>query len=200
MPWTRFIPPASTTNGSNTGLKVSLRKTKHGEAKLLLNLSPKLAATWGFEENCLIEVLIGTGPEHGLLRLKRPSNPPTDGSCVEVVLRKTTKGEGYFLINLGSQPQFINRPESPRWVNWEGVEDGYFEVVLPLWADETGPKKSERVSPPVALASLKVEEVAAKKTVPPSVAEAANFKRTRRDVTSSIMGDPPKGRSALDMD
>lgn len=158
------IKPASV----GTGVKISLMKTKKSAARLSLILTPVTARNFDWANGDKLEVLIGDGEHHGLLRLRKNNSV---GQAV-VEQRKTAKGE-WFSIKLGHQDAFVDRSEPARWCQWEKIEDGYVEIVLPTWADETGPKK--RASAPATPSA-------------PAVA------RKVASVTGQLMGDPEPGR------
>lgn len=176
MAWTKFIVQTKVAAGSGTGVKATLRKSKTKPASLGLTLTDQVAAELGWADGDKLEVLIGDGAQHGLVRLRKNNSVGT--AVVEG--KKAIHDSHYFRITLGNVSSFVNRSEGAKWVQFEKVDEGgWVEVVMPSWADETAPKKGElpRVSP--------------------SIAVAANFERPRRDNTASIMGDPPAGRSAL---
>lgn len=82
----------------------------------------------------------------------------------------------WFAVALGYVHAFVNRSETKKHCQNELLDQGWLEIVLPSWADETG--KVSRGAP----ASL------------PPVQRPSG----KRDVAPGLMGDPPKGRSALD--
>ena len=157
-----------------TGVKVTLSKFKASSAKLKFSFSDAVTRSFGLADGDKIEVLIGSGEHHGLIRIRK------NASVGEAVLghRKALKG-GYFALDLGHQPAFVDRAEAGRWCQFEPVEDGFVEIVLPRWADETGPAKPKMSPVPVA------------KIVPPVP------DRPARNVTASVMGDPPPGRREM---
>jgi hypothetical protein len=174
MAWTKLIiqtKPASI----GTGIKALLRGKK--AAILTLNISRAEAVTIGLSDKDKVEVLLGDGPDHGLVRIRK------NNSAGQATAEKREAAKGhYFLIKLGHQEMFVNRAEAAKWCQWEKVADGWFEIVLPKWADET------RVKQPA--------------TQPPSAATAPKGPQERAKVfgngiTSRLMGDPDPSRSAL---
>lgn len=175
MAWIKAViqfKPASI----GTGIKATLRGKK--TAILLLNLDTKSAFTLGVTDKDKVEVLLGDGPQHGMIRLRK------NNSVGQAIVEKKATGKGdYYLIKLGHQPMFVNRVEPAKWCQWEKVEDGWFEIVLPKWADETRQKvESKAASLPAAAAPKGPHE------------RAKAFGGT---VTSRLMGDPDPSRSAL---
>lgn len=174
MGFVTFTPAAPTAQG--TGMSVTLQKMRSAPARLNFSVSVKMAAELGWDDGAPIVVQIGEGEHHGLLRLRRDP-----AGQVKVQRRVTGNGKvggPYFRFSLGHLPQFVNRSEPRKWVQWERLEEGWVEVVLPRWADETGPAGARaRVVPPLPVAVAK-----------PS----------GQQLTANLMGDPPKGRSALD--
>lgn len=159
-----------------TGIKVTLRKGKSGPASMIFSVKGDIAQKLGWAEGDKLEVLIGTDGDHGLLRFRKNNSA---GDAV-VRFKNAMKGIRYASVNLGHQPRFIDRAEGGRWCQHEELEDGYLEIVLPKWADETAPRK------------LTPAQVVPKPIVGAPVKPAAG-----RAVTSSIMGDPPPGRREM---
>lgn len=155
-----------------TGVKVSLAKVRGNTAKMKFSFSEQVAKALGWEKGDKIEVLIGNGEHHGIIRLRK-NNSVGDA---ELIHRKANKGD-YYQLALGNQPMFIDRTEQSRWCQFEKVEDGYVEIVLPRWADETAPAKKPLPSPIMA------------KPAPQPMRGGA--------VTSTLMGDPPAGRREM---
>lgn len=166
-----------------TGVKVTLSKFKASSAKMKFTFSDAVAKSLGLGDGDKIEVLIGSGEHHGLIRIRK------NASVGEAVLnhRKALKG-GYFSLDLGHQPAFVDRSEAGRWCQFETLEDGFVEIVLPRWADETGPTRLKMATAPVAALRPPVDQAIAK-----SIAKPA----PPRTVTSSLMGDPPPGRREM---
>lgn len=154
-----------------TGLKVSMAKVRGNSAKMKFSVNMAVAKELGWSGGDKLEVLIGNGEHHGILRMRK-NNSVGDA---EVVHRKASKGD-YFQIALGHQAMFVDKTQSPAWCQFEKVEDGFVEIVLPRWADETAPAKKPIASPPPA-ASTPIKRPAA--------------------VTGSLMGDPPPGRRQM---
>lgn len=165
--------------GGGTGLSVSLRKAKLGDAKMMVFLSAALASRLAWAVGDSIQALLGTDGDHGMIRIRKNG----DGTAV-VASRSAGKNGVYFCIALGAVPGFVNRTEPKRYCKFEELEEGWVEIVLPAWADETHPEK---------------RKVAAPSSMPrphESVHRPALGRRTI-SVTSQIQGDPPIGRSAL---
>ncbi|NGP19314.1 hypothetical protein [Devosia aurantiaca] len=143
-------------------------------------IRPDLAVQFGWGAGDKLEVMVGEGEHHGLVRYRKNNSV----GSVDVVKRAGVHDSHYFTLTLGHLSAYVDRSEPKRWINAEVVEDGWVEFVLPSWADETAPRKTGQ---------------APAQTVPASraIAEAANFKRPTRSVTAGMMGDPPAGRSAL---
>lgn len=160
---------------AGTGFAASLKRLKTAPAALSFTLRERVAAELGWADGMMLSVQLGDGEHHGLVRLKADA-----AGTAKVVRRVAGNGDGkrggpYIAIALGHVPQFVNRSEAKRWCQFETVEDGWVEVVLPSWADETGIKRQR-----IALPSQATLQIA-----PPAR-------------TVHIPGDPPPGRSALD--
>lgn len=163
-----------------TGIKVSLAKVRGAEAKMKFTVNAGLAKKFGWVNGDKLEILIGNGADHGMMRFRK-NNSVGDA---EVVNRKSVKGD-WVSIALGRQTMFVDRAESARWCQFEELEDGWVEIVLPRWADETGPKKTTQVP----AGSTPIRSTTPPPTVKPVVAA--------RSVTGSLMGDPPPGRREI---
>jgi hypothetical protein len=168
------LPPAA---GAATGMAASLQKagsTRH--ARLVITLQVKTCATLAWRDGDRVEIQLGEAEHHGLIRLRK-------SDAGSAVLKHRVSGDGtkrggpYFQLPLGHIEQFVNRSEARRWVQFETLEDGWIELVLPRWADETGPNKPKALTGPASL------------PLPPP--------RTGRSVTAAAMGDPDPSRSAL---
>lgn len=167
MAWAKAhieIKPASV----GTGVKASLKRTNKSAARLSLTISSATGEGLGWSGGDKIEVMIGEGEHHGLIRLRKNNS----AGQAELAYREMARG-AWFSLRLGHQPAFVDRSESAAWCQWEKVEDGWIEVVLPTWADETAPSQKPTRQPPAATA--------------PTPARGAN-------VTAALMGDPEPGR------
>jgi hypothetical protein len=165
-----------------TGLGVSLQRTGRGRvrAQLVFSLKPTIAEQFGWVDGDKIEVQIGTDEHHGIIRLRK-----SEAGSAPLAYRQSgdgrTRGGPWFRLSLGYTPMFVDRSENKRWVLFEALEEGWIEVVLPAWADETGPKaKADRPRQSAGIAAV---------ARPPAISSG--------ELTSRMMGDPPKGRSAL---
>jgi len=138
-----------------TGIGVSLRGGRgtnvgKGPAKMVIVVSFAVATELGWEKEPMLEVLLGTGTQHGLLRLC-----PAAKNCnqaVKVVFRGSMKRLRYFEIKLGVVPNFVSRHEKKQWVQWKRLEKkdgGGIEIILPAWAEETAPGNREKIAKPI---------------------------------------------------
>jgi len=160
-----------------TGFKVTL--AKRGEAgkpaKMNFGLTVALAKTFGWSNGDKLEVLIGTGGDHGMMRFQKNNSI---GDAL-VTFRSTAKGE-WVSISLGHQSMFVDEAQPMAWISHEVLDDGYVEVVLPRWADKTAPAKTKHEPPP-----------------PRPIAPQASAKPRPAAVTASLMGDPPPNRREM---
>ncbi|MGE0232690.1 MAG: hypothetical protein AB7O39_03300 [Flavobacteriaceae bacterium] len=178
MAWAKAQIELAPSN-TGTGLKVSLKRTNKSSARLSMTISEAVAKNLDWADGNKIEVMIGEGEHHGLIRLRKNNS----AGQAEVQRRETGKG-AWFSLRLGHQPAFVDRSEAPRWCQWEAIEDGWVEIVLPSWADETGPRRDH------GKAGAAMVGVTARNGGAPARPAGA-------DVTGALMGDPPPGRSAL---
>lgn len=168
----------SKPNASGTGLSVSLRKAKAGAAKMSIFLGAAIAEKLQWTAEDTLEILLGTENEHGMIRLRKSP----DGSAI--VKMRQARGGGYFVVQLGHIETFVNRTEEKRYCPFEGVGDGWVEIVLPRWSEETHPTK-----PRVAVATAR--------PLPKPPARDLRPQGQRRSLTAELQGDPPRHRSAL---
>jgi hypothetical protein len=176
-----------------TGIKCSLRKGKASPAAITLSLNASVAKQANIGNGDGIEVMIGEGDDHGLVRLRK-NNSAANTKAEE---RTTGKG-GFFLIKLGHQAAFVNRSEPSAWCKWEPVENsnGFIEIVLPKWADETAPRKQATGG----VANIKTAHGVTKLfsgEQPRDAPLKAQPAEPKRNVTASLMGDPPPGRREM---
>ena len=173
MAWSKAVIETRAA-ATGTGVKASLKKLRNSAAKLTLTLAAARIKALGWSAGDGIEILMGTGEHHGLLRLRK------NNSVSQVKLaERQARGGSYFTVSLGNQPAFVDRTEAARWCQWEAVEAGWFEVVSPKRVDETAPARR-----PAAVPARPVASVPAR----PAGRHAAE------NVTASLMGDPPPGR------
>lgn len=121
-----------------TGIKATLRASKKLLAQLNMTLSDATVKKLGWSDQDRIEVMIGEGEHHGILRLRK------NNSVGQARLQKTQTGKGpFFTLRLGHQSAFVVDTQPAAWCMWEEVaEDNekWVEVSLPAWADKTAPK------------------------------------------------------------
>lgn len=141
-----------------TGVTAGLRQIR-ADAPLMLELNVRpwqLTFHLDWTAGTILAVLLGADEDHGVIRLK--ADPSGTALC-----RERNGGAGqhrrkYLNISLGRVGRFVSRPEPTQWCQCELVDDGWVEIVLPAWADETKPKPRAAVQQP------------AKPTVPPNAA------------------------------
>ncbi|WP_457663971.1 hypothetical protein [Sinorhizobium medicae] len=158
-------------SGDGTGIKAGLRGSAKAPAKLTLIVNTSVAKRLGWLAGDKLEVLLGEADHHGLIRVRK-----NNSVGLAVVEKKGNGKVEYFSIRLGHQALYVNRSEASRWCQWDEV-DGWLEIKLPRWSLETKPGKG------------KAEE--------PAIAAPIRSRPSGNSVTSSLMGDPPPGRSAL---
>jgi len=173
---------------STSGIKATLAKYRNGPAQLLLSIGGEAFDALGFSADSKVEVLLGTENDHGLLRLRADKK-----GQATVAQKKAPKGsKPYQTIRLGHQQVFVDRAEKAQACHYEKV-DGYFEIVLPPWADETHPTRKKTSPAPVEPAAERAKPVAPKAGCVPAF-EPRRPGRPKRNVTADMMGDPAPGR------
>lgn len=162
-----------------TGIKVGLRKNKGAVAAMGFYLSGEGVKALGVKDGDMCEVMVGDGEHHGLVRVQKNK---AGNAKVEL------KGAGrtqYLAIKLGVQPAFVDRNEPTQWCQWEEIEDGWVEIVLPKWADETSPNR--KPAPVTSVQPIRPAE--------PEPHRGPG--RPPKNVTANLMGDPPPGRREM---
>jgi hypothetical protein len=168
-----------------TGIKASLKRIRGAAAKLSLTVTGEAMRELGWAKGDRVEVLIGTGSDHGLIRLRK-NNSAGQATVNEKI--SPLGGKPYQTLALGHQPAFVNRSEGAQWCRWESLEDGWVEVVLPRWADETGPNAKAKVALP---------STATQASLVPSAPNSGAAGSPPKNVTAGVMGDPPPGRREM---
>ena len=170
------IKPASI----GTGVKCRMMKGANKPATMSISLAGGAMRTCGWANDDKVEVAVGTGSDHGMIRLRK-NNSVKDGATVTLV--ELDKGN-YQRINLGHLPMFIDRKEAAQWCQWEEVaEGGWLEIILPKWADETAPNRKAKTESDLVKIPLRPQD--------------ANPTVKKQVVTGHLMGDPPAGRREL---
>lgn len=132
-----FVPAVIDHSGKSerdqgSGIKVGIRGRV--TPRLFIKIARSVGANLGLIDGTPIEVLIGEGEHHGLIRIRKHD------AGVAYVEDVSSRGNGHFQIRLGRQARFVARTEAPQTCSWKKVEDGFIELKLPRWAAETGPK------------------------------------------------------------
>lgn len=188
------IKPASV----GTGIKVGLRKLKNSTAaRMTMYISARTATELQIADGDKIEVMLGEGEHHGLIRLRK------NNSAGQAPVSKTGSGKvETFRLSLGCQRQFVVRTEPTQWCQWEAVEEGWFEVVLPKWADETAPGRTIHKAPAYPAEAQRQAQTSREPYKSPAIEAARIEKRgpgrpAKQNVTAALMGDPPPNRREM---
>ncbi|MEM1149223.1 MAG: hypothetical protein AAGI03_01500 [Pseudomonadota bacterium] len=140
MPFLPFKPEVAAPP-SDAGVKASLQKFgKTKDARLCLTFTQELIYELGWETGDKLAVLIGDGSDHGILRLRKDPHQGVLPVKRRTLKRKTAVTAAYFQVSLGTVARFVNRREKAQACTFEQLDGGWFEIVLPRWADETAPK------------------------------------------------------------
>ncbi|MGI2031961.1 winged helix-turn-helix domain-containing protein [Rhizobium panacihumi] len=124
----------------------------------------------GFAAHDRFKLLIGTGEDHGVIRLRKDRN-----GALKANERSFTGGVTAFQISLFHRPEFVDRTEKAVPCQWEKIDLTTVEIILPKWADETGPRKKTSIS------SIPPHEVAAREDAARKAREAVEAEQRRRD-------------------
>lgn len=112
MAWAKAhieIKPASV----GTGIKVSLRQTSKSPAQMSFSISETVGKKLGWSDGDKIEIMIGSGEHHGLLRLRKNNS----AGQVAIARREAAKGI-WFSLKMGHQEAFVDRSEPALWCQW----------------------------------------------------------------------------------
>jgi hypothetical protein len=212
----RFIKP------TDTGIRVSLAggwgNKATNQPKLMIWLTSRhvmsllgLLEANSKNEPRKIEVCIGEGGHHGLIRIKQAAE---DGGVTAESCKWRNDKFGY-KIALGYQPMFVKRTEAVQYVQWNEVdEDGdiWVELVLPKWADETKHRsptlaqgtqttliRKESAGPLDPILATEERTALQKSREALRAADAAKLAQQvkERGFTAVQMGDPPAGRREM---
>lgn len=174
-----------------TGIKCSLRKGKASAATITFSINSAVANHAKIGDGDGIEVMIGEAEHHGLIRMRKNNSV----GVTKAEHRTTGKG-AFFLIKLGHQPAFVDRSEPSAWCQWDMVEDGWLEIVMPKWADETKPGRksvfgTEKRADGGANIKMAHTNIDTRPMSDPS------RQAPKKNVTASLMGDPAPGRREM---
>jgi hypothetical protein len=158
-----------------SGIRVFMTKVGTNPSRLALTVKADIAGPrFGWHGKQAVVVEIGDGEHHGLIRFKRED--AGNGNAIAELAGAGARS--HFIVRLGPQPMFVDRAEASMPVQWELV-DGWVEIVLPKWADETAPSRKPIAPPTTATGVHSIH--------PPQ----------KRSVTAAVMGDPPAGRREM---
>jgi hypothetical protein len=96
----------------------------HPTSSVIINRT--IAARFAWVAGDRLEVLLGTDEQHGLIRLRK-----NEAGTATVHARNAGKNGGFFGLMLGHIPAFVNRHENSQPCQFEMVEDGWVEIILP---------------------------------------------------------------------
>lgn len=177
-------------------VKATLAKYRGGPAQLIITVGGEAYRDAKLKGGEMVEVLLGNDTDHGIIRIR----PSKDGQ-VAVIEKTAPKGRSpYQTVRLGHQPAFVNRVEKAQACNWEVLDDGWLEITLPAWAEETHPQKRAKVAAPPSggtSGSPLPNPLSAGRPCVPAY-EPRRPGRPKKNVTAEMMGDPAPGRSAAD--
>lgn len=138
------IASRETVSGCRAALVMAGRSKR---VSLVVTLAGRIREEMGLgngEEAFAVQ--IGEGEHHGILRIRKA----VDEAEASLAVKATRAGRGsrggwFHRLKLGHIEQFRAEPAKAEACNWEKLEDGWFEIVLPRWADETAPKTGRRI-------------------------------------------------------
>lgn len=146
MAFEEIVPAEKAATG--TGVSVGLAKLRAGRALLRVSMHLPVMLEMGWLDGEKLVALLGTGEDHGLLRLRK------DKAGAYKAGERVMRGGAYYQVSLGHRPEFVDRSEKAVPCQWEKVDLVTIEIALPQWADETKPKAKAAISatPPAVLA------------------------------------------------
>jgi hypothetical protein len=142
-------------SSEKTGVSVGLVKMRSAPAKLRVIIREETFAEMGFALADRFKLLLGSGEHHGIIRLRKDKSGTAKASE-----RSFTGGVTAYMINLQHRAEFVDRTERAVPCQWEKIDLTTVEIILPRWADETGPKARARVpaKPSAMLAAEKEQQ------------------------------------------
>ena len=187
MSFAPFIPVQKET-AAMAPVKAGLRKRRGSSAaaRLVITIKSLQVEEWGWKEGDNLALLMGNAECHGLIRMQ-----PDPSGSIKLVSR-TLKNSTFFVLNLGEVAEFVDRAEEPKGINVEFLDNGWVEFVLPLWAEETGPKAKARQKKSretdILLAEEKhaADEIKNRKTERETKEEAEERRRQKAEVKDEI--------------
>lgn len=128
-------------SSGKTGVSVGLCKMRSAPALLRITISAEAFAKMEYDLDDRFKLLIGTGEDHGIIRLRKDV-----GGQARATEKSLRGGLTFYQIALGHRAEFVDRVEKAVQCQWEKVDLGTVEIVLPKWADETGSAKKVSIS------------------------------------------------------
>lgn len=175
-----------------SGCRVSLtRAGRATRATLQITLAGRIRDAMALHGTARIAVLMGEGEHHGLIRIRVAREG--DEAALTVAPTKSVHKTEFYRLRLGAVEQYRSEPAKAEAVNWEQLDDGWIEIALPAWADETRPKPKERVSavPPAMLKAKAAGEADAEREK--RERKEAEERRKARELFGDKLGDKVAG-------
>lgn len=127
---------------SSGGIRAELRKGRNQKfASLLISFSGPVRQEIGIVgDDVELAVMLGEAEDHGLLRMRRAESGDAVTLTAHRIPIRASGGE-YHRVKCGHVPILVNASRPPLPCKWEKLDNGWLEIVLPAWADETAPKR-----------------------------------------------------------
>lgn len=110
-----------------TGLPASVSLSTHERPTFKISLSREFVATHGIKAEDRFDLLLGTGDQKGLARLKRAKTG---------LLAPHPQRKGGVSFNCGHVERFGSEPEKKQFCKAAAIDADTFEIVLPAWSQE----------------------------------------------------------------
>ncbi|MEO0547519.1 MAG: hypothetical protein AAF035_11290 [Pseudomonadota bacterium] len=152
MPFDDFVPVAQPAKTWDHAVRVSLRKRGDVAARLWITFKDAEVQRLNLAYGTRLRVLLGSGDDHGLVRLV----PDVDGPVV-LKEKETARGK-WGDVALGHVARFVDRREPAMAVDLRQLPNGGVEVTLPAWADETSVAGLQKAAKRASLEKSKTPE------------------------------------------
>lgn len=185
----KTLAPVQERKAAASGCRAGLVAYKNAKSvKLTVTIAGKLRDEMGLAGDVHLAVLVGEDEDHGLLRIRKVSD--ASDATLTSQERHAARGKStFYKLDLGAIDLFVNSAQKMQPVKWEKLEDGWFEIVLPEWAEETRPKSKHAVAAvPPALANAKRAGDADRQREENERREAAE-RRKSRELFGDKLGD-----------
>jgi hypothetical protein len=135
-------------DSKQTGVSAGLAKIRGCKALLRMTLREAVLQEADWTKDTKFKVLIGNGDDWGMIRLVSAD----DGASLKE--GKVLGGAAIYRLSLGHRPEFPDAIEASTPCQWEVVEPGTIEIVLPAWAGRKPTNQKAENQPSAMVAKI----------------------------------------------